>query len=378
MTKFVYQNNVSTLLRGDFDGVTLEVALGDGALFPSLLAGEKFEVTIQNAAGEWEIMYCDAVATDDLTISDRQQGGSPLGTWLTGDRAEIRPTAEAMERALQREDDSLTGPLDADGNAITDPHITGGRTIGTDIYASDEGSGNVLSMPDSGGDPTIGGHKIWHEGNVGFTDERYYFPPGFIAMWYKSDPPTGWALCDGSRPAGGPETPDLRARFVMGYNQAQVNVPYDVKVPDGPVQAEIVGDTAGEFARVTDSKGGHDHGGSVSEHILTELELPAHQHRSTHGGNTPGNFGGSGSNAKGGDDGGADSDNIWQHTDWGMELGGHLQLNAHDTPSADPEAHSHSISTDAEHTHTLDKDTMAPYIVLAFIVKLNSSGMMPA
>jgi microcystin-dependent protein len=42
-------------------------------------------------------------------------------------------------------------------------------------------------------------------------------PLGGIIMWSGSSVPTGWALCDG-RVSGGMQTPDLRGRFIVGYN----------------------------------------------------------------------------------------------------------------------------------------------------------------
>ena len=39
--------------------------------------------------------------------------------------------------------------------------------------------------------------------------------------------------------------------------------------------------------------------------------------------------------------------------------------------------HDHTIDTDGAHSHTLDKDDLTPYIVLAFIIKLNAAGQVP-
>lgn len=38
-------------------------------------------------------------------------------------------------------------------------------------------------------------------------------PKGAIVMWSGTTPPTGWALCDGTK-----GTPDLRGRFIVGYD----------------------------------------------------------------------------------------------------------------------------------------------------------------
>jgi len=73
------------------------------------------------------------------------------------------------------------------------------------------------------------------------------FSRGMIAAWRGTTPPSGWVLCDGNN-----GTPDLRGRFVLGYN------------PDG-----------GSY---TINKL-NDVGGS-EKHILTIEEMPTHNHGS--------------------------------------------------------------------------------------------------
>ncbi len=42
-----------------------------------------------------------------------------------------------------------------------------------------------------------------------------YLPKGTIVSYYSTQPPQGWALCDG-KTVNGLKTPDLRGRFIMG------------------------------------------------------------------------------------------------------------------------------------------------------------------
>lgn len=51
-------------------------------------------------------------------------------------------------------------------------------------------------------------------------------PPGTIAFWEGTTPPSGWAICDGLN-----NTPDLRGRFVLGAGQGEglTNRPFDTK-----------------------------------------------------------------------------------------------------------------------------------------------------
>jgi hypothetical protein len=70
-------------------------------------------------------------------------------------------------------------------------------------------------------------------------------PRGVIVMWNGSSPPAGWALCDGQN-----GTPDLRNRFVLGYDNIN--------------RSNAVRDTGGE-----------------AQHTLSWNEMPVHNHSTT-------------------------------------------------------------------------------------------------
>lgn len=78
--------------------------------------------------------------------------------------------------------------------------------------------------------------------------QKAMVPKDLISMWSGSvnNIPQGWALCDGS---GG--TPDLRGKFIVGYNPADSDY-------------NAIGKTGGE-----------------KKHTLTEAEMPAHNHAGT-------------------------------------------------------------------------------------------------
>jgi hypothetical protein len=59
---------------------------------------------------------------------------------------------------------------------------------------------------------------------VGSTADR--FPAGGIIMWSGTIAtiPTGWFLCNGQAVAGGPTTPDLRDKFIIGARQDDAGV----------------------------------------------------------------------------------------------------------------------------------------------------------
>ncbi len=70
-------------------------------------------------------------------------------------------------------------------------------------------------------------------------------PQGMISMWSGTVPPAGWALCDGG---GSPARPDLRGRFIVGYDP-------------GDADYDAIGKAGGS-----------------KRHTLTALEMPSHTH----------------------------------------------------------------------------------------------------
>jgi microcystin-dependent protein len=53
--------------------------------------------------------------------------------------------------------------------------------------------------------------QVYNENSI--TWQSLSVPSGIITMWTGGAPPEGWALCDGQN-----NTPDLRARFIVGYD----------------------------------------------------------------------------------------------------------------------------------------------------------------
>jgi len=115
---------------------------------------------------------------------------------------------------------------------------------------SDLGSGQLVI--DNNGNVGIGitnpGAKLDVQGEIkslvnGTT--FYMVPRGAIIMWAGSigDIPSGWALCDGTN-----GTPDLRGRFIVGYDS-------------GDTDYDVIGSTGGE-----------------KRHTLTIDEMPRHRH----------------------------------------------------------------------------------------------------
>jgi len=188
----------------------------------------------------------------------------------------------------------------------------------------DPGGGRGMYVYDEGG-----WSKFAPTDSVGGT-----VPIGGIIMWRGSTAPEGWAICDGSNAPDGMSTPDLRNRFVLGMGTNGIDV------------------TGG--ATVT------------SWTSLTEAQMPSHNHTIAHTHSYSGDTNETGDHAHGYGTGqaGAHDHGISQYLDTagrhgaGGSLGNRYYPNdpPYPTATAAPN-HTHSISTDGNHKHTISGNT---------------------
>jgi microcystin-dependent protein len=94
-------------------------------------------------------------------------------------------------------------------------------------------------------------------------------PLGGIIMWSGTVPPAGWTLCNGQTSASGYRTPDLRGRFIVGYN----STPGDYSQP-------------GNLSVTTAPAYTNGNTGGAASVALTTAQLPAHNHSVTDPGHT--------------------------------------------------------------------------------------------
>lgn len=114
----VANNAFGTLAAGiNSSATSITLTTGQGARFPTLGAGDYFYATLIDTSNNLEIVKCTARSTDVLTVV-RAQENTTARAYSTGDRIEIRITAQTFEDATGIEDGEVTEAKIASG-AVT-------------------------------------------------------------------------------------------------------------------------------------------------------------------------------------------------------------------------------------------------------------------
>lgn len=141
MTRYLYANNATTTLAQSVSATTtiINVASGEGDLFPNPGAGEAFAITFVDAATglQNEIAYCTARSGDALTVV-RGQENKNAREWAAGDTVANYITAGVIESWLQEADldgyatqawvgDNFLALSDTEAQTVTGPVTFGGN-----------------------------------------------------------------------------------------------------------------------------------------------------------------------------------------------------------------------------------------------------------
>lgn len=106
-TEYLFSNNATTTLAQSISSTAtvLNVASGDGELFPSPTSGQAFAVTLVDASTGLtnEICYCTSRSGDQLTVVRGREGTNAIA-WAAGDTCANYITADVMESWLQESD----------------------------------------------------------------------------------------------------------------------------------------------------------------------------------------------------------------------------------------------------------------------------------
>jgi hypothetical protein len=234
-------------------------------------------------------------------------------------------------------------------------------TIGTELA-------NPLTADDSGRFVTIylDGSvtyriQLFDEDDVLQWDQDPYVPPrdfqpgtvlGFLGTAEERDaayPPALWQVLDGNN-----GTPDSRDRYPIGASSTKLS-----------------GQTGGgNFATETGAAGEHDHTGDTGETVLDADDMPVHNHRlyvrtsSTQRGNTRG-FGFA---STAGVEGQIIDDAPYGYLDEAPAASGNKLIEA--TGTADPTGHTHTITEQADHTHSIEPGE-SPWFALWWVMRRN-------
>jgi hypothetical protein len=126
MAQQKFTNNAVATLSASINSTatTITVASGQGALFPSLSAGDYFYATIIDSSNNIEIVKITARATDSLTAV-RAQESTTGRSFIGGDNISLRVTAAGLTNfAAQDKNNTFTGTNIFSGtNSFTGPAV---------------------------------------------------------------------------------------------------------------------------------------------------------------------------------------------------------------------------------------------------------------
>lgn len=121
----VSNNAFGTLAAGiNSSATSITLTTGQGARFPTLGAGDYFYATLVDTSNNLEIVKCTARSTDVLTVV-RAQETTTARAYSTGDRVEIRITAQTFLDASGIETDEIVAAMISAG-AVTEAKIDTG------------------------------------------------------------------------------------------------------------------------------------------------------------------------------------------------------------------------------------------------------------
>ena len=144
MSTFVFANNVNTTLAAGINSTATTITLTSSAHLPTLVAGEIFALTLNDAATQsvYEIVYVTAISGATLTVI-RGQENTAAQSWLTNDYAYASNTAGILGSFIQ------SGSEPGSGFVVLNP--TSQQSGSTNVSGTgNSGSGNASVAGDGG------------------------------------------------------------------------------------------------------------------------------------------------------------------------------------------------------------------------------------
>ena len=194
-----FTNNASATLAASITSTQTSVSVtsGQGALFPTLSAGDYFYVTFSDSANNLEIAKCTARSSDTLTVV-RGQDGTTGRAFSAGDKCELRFTAAAIE-------DLGTGVNTTDLqagttlNGVAIATTTGTQTLTNKTLTNPTVTTGSFSSPAMSGTPTAptatAGTNNTQVATTAFVVSAIAaspLPAGTRLLFQQTAAPTGW------------------------------------------------------------------------------------------------------------------------------------------------------------------------------------------
>lgn len=156
----LFSNNASGTLANTLNDVDTTAVLdsGQGALFPSPTGGDTFYASVEDSAGNLEIISCTARSADTLTIT-RAQEGTVAQTFTAGARLELRITAATLATLVQSADATgtfaPTTHFNANGLSAEQLHnssvVSASSNNGVNIRRRAGSSATIIGLQDEAG-----------------------------------------------------------------------------------------------------------------------------------------------------------------------------------------------------------------------------------
>jgi hypothetical protein len=166
MANMQFTNNAATILHSGISSsaLSMTVATGTGALFPTLTGSQYFYCTLTDAAGtQVEIVKVTARTSDTMTIV-RGQDNTTAQAFIANDKVELRLVAASLNDFPKLdEDNTFTGKLTATTMNASNGIITNSATVSAS-YSIPSGSNGLSAGPvsvASGVTVTIPSGSVW-------------------------------------------------------------------------------------------------------------------------------------------------------------------------------------------------------------------------
>ena len=232
-----WANNAFSTLGGAIDSTdtSITVATNTGDRFPAVSGDDFFNITLQNAGGDVEIVkvISRAIGSDQMTIVRGQEATVPL-SWAIGDIVELRPTAASFENIS---DDIADVVTDVSNLQTTVNELD----FNADAIGFDD---DAVSFEAENVQDAIGqlDQSVLDAITTAIQASGMAAPPGAVQTFARNTSPDGWLEADGSNVsrteyedlfaaigttfgAGDGSTtfglPDLRGEFLRGWDNGR-------------------------------------------------------------------------------------------------------------------------------------------------------------